>query len=411
MKLSEEEKLTLPAGTRVPDHIALILDGNRRWARAKGLSPSEGHRAGYEAAKRVAKMARKWGIHTVTFWGFSTENWDRSPQEIAKIMDLIRLALKDVRREAHEDGVRVVHLGRKNRLPGDIVETIIELEEETRANSRHVLNWALDYGGKDEIVRATQEIIRHGVKADDVDEKLFASYLDTANQPYPYVDLFIRPSGEQRTSGLLIWQMTYAEYYWEPDHLPNFTPERLRLAILDYSRRRRRFGGDGTEKHLHFNPKVVASLELKWRHQLAINPGEDFRDLVVRYVQEHYGLSKELAKDAGLNMARAIVYRKQKNWRDAKLSLEELYKIIQKTLRLAFEPEAVAKFEVDLWRKGESESGMRQFLAEKFRVSDLQASKSAHLAYLANVEMTGNNWKQAKWYLERYYQALKERVA
>lgn len=411
MKLSQEKRLTLPAGTKIPDHIALVLDGNRRWARARGLPPSEGHRAGYEATRRVAKAARDWGIHTLTFWGFSTENWDRSPQEIKKIMDLIRLAIKDFRKEAQKQGVRVVHLGRKDRLPKDILETIAALEKETRENRRHLFNWALDYGGRDEIIRATQKIIQSGIKAKDLDEKLFASYLDTADQPYPYIDLFIRSSGEQRTSGLMAWQMAYAEYYWEPDHLPDFSPEKLRSAILDFSRRRRRFGGNGAEEYFRFNPRVVASLELKWRHQLAINPGENFRDLVVRYVQEHYGLSKELAKEAGLNMAKAIVYRKQKNWRDAKLALEKLYKIIKKTLRLAFEPEVVAKFEIDLWRKGESESGIRQLLAEKFRVSDLQASKSARLAYLANAEMDGKNWKQAKWFLERYYRALKERVA
>ena len=395
----------------MPDHIALILDGNRRWARARGLTPNEGHMAGYQAARKVAQAARDWGIHTFTMWGFSTENWDRSPEEIDKIMELIRRALKDARREAHEEKVRIVNLGRKDRLPQDIVQTLKELEKETRAYTNHVLNWALDYGGRDEIIRATQKIIADKVAPDLVNEKLFNSYLDTADQPYPFVDLFIRPSGEQRTSGLMIWQMAYAEYYWETDHLPDFTPERLKEAIMDYSRRRRRFGGNDAEEHLKFNPMVVADLELQWRHALQARAGERLRDLAIRYVREHYGLSKELAKEAGLNMAKALVYGQKEDWREARKALEGLYEIVQKTLRLAFEPKVIANFEVNLWRNGGSETGLRQLLAEKFRVSDLQASKTAHLAYLANTEMDKSNWERAKWYLERFYQALKERVA
>jgi hypothetical protein len=249
-------------------------------------------------------------------------------------------------------------------------------------------------------------MLADGVKS--VDEKAFAKYLDTGDQPYPYVDLFIRTSGEQRTSGLLPWQMTYAEFYWEIDHLPDFTPEKLRDAVVDYSRRRRRFGGDGVEEHLKFDPKLVAGLEVQWRRELAIGEGERFRDLVRKYVKEQYGLSKELAKTAGLHLAAALVEGKREDWAAAKKSLEGMYGIVKKSLGLAFEPQIVANFEVELWRKGDSEEGMRKLLAEKFRFSDFQAVKSARLAVLASGE---TDPEKARGYLEKFYKALKERVA
>lgn len=137
---------------------------------------------------------------------------------------------------------------------------------------------------------------------------------------------------------------------------------------------------------------------------------ERFRDLVIRYVREHYGLSKELAKTAGWNMAEALLYGKKENWKEAKKALVGLYKIVGKTLGLALEPEIVANIEIDIW-KGLEESKLRQYLAEKFRFSDFQAAKSAHLAFLANMEAGKDNWEKAKGYMEKFYTALKERVA
>lgn len=411
-----QEKITLPPGTKVPDHIAIILDGNRRWARARGLPTLDGHDAGFEAGMKVSKAARDLGVHTVTVWGFSTENWDRSPEEINYLMKLYRKMVETVREDAIKENIRFIHLGRKDRFPKDLMKFISEVEEETKNNKKHVFNVALDYGGHDAIIRATQKIIRDRIPAEKVNEKLFASYLDTAHQPYPYVDLFIRPSGEQRTSGLLPWEMAYAEFYWELDHLPDMTPEKLRDAIIDYSRRRRRFGGNDKVEHFKFDPRLVAKLELDWRRALALGEGERLRDLVVRYVKEHYGLSKDLAKDAGLYMAKALLYGHSEDWGKAKQSLEGLYAIVKKTLGLAMEPDVVAGLEINMWKgKGQGaktvEEHLRQLYAEIFRVSDFQASKAAHLAALAQTEMANKNWGLAESLLEKFYRALKERVA
>ena len=308
-----------------------------------------------------------------------------------------------------------MHLGRKDRLPKDVMEHIERLERETKEYARHTFNIALDYGGRDEILRAVRKVISKQLTVDQLDTKTFESYLDTADQPYPYVDLFIRTSGEQRTSGLLPWQMDYAEYYFEPDHLPDFTPEKLREAILDFSRRRRRFGANDAEEHLKFNPKIVADLEIRFRHQLAIGEKGRLRDLVIKYVREHYGLSKDLAKQAGMAMARGLVYGQEKEWDKAKEAMEGMYEIVQKTLKLAFEPEMIARFEVDLWNpsshkatKGQgNEELWRKYLAEKFRLSTFQAAKAAHLGWLANTAEDDHK----KGLLEKFYWALKERVA
>lgn len=412
MKINKDA-ISLPEGTKIPNHVALICDGNRRWARSRGLPTLEGHRMGFEAAKKIAKSARQLGIHTMTAWIFSTENWDRSPEELSYLMDLYRQFLKTARKEAREDGVRVVHLGRKDRLPADIIELIKTIEDETRDNLKFVLNVALDYGGKDEIARAVNKYVaalNSGKESRPMDEKVMLDYLDTCDQPYPMVDMLIRTSGEQRTSGLLIWQAAYAELYWELEHLPDFSIEKLREAVLDYSRRRRRFGGNDKEEHMKFKPAAVAKLELDWRRELPLGESDRFRDLVIKYVKEQYGLSKELAKTAGISMAKALIYREQKDWAKAKIALKELYEVVKKNLNLAMEPELVANIEVDMWQDP-SEQKLRQLYAETYRVSDMQMSKAAHLAMLANGEMEKKNWDKAKSYSEMFYKALKERVA
>lgn len=418
---------TLPKDTALPNHLALVCDGSRRWARSHGLSILEGHKKGGDAIANIAKACRKFGIHTFTAWVFSTENWTRG-DEAKNILKLIEKAVDQHIAEAKKDDVRVVHLGRKDRLPSSLAQKLAQAEIDTRDNKSFVFNVAIDYGGHDEIIRAVQKVVHDGVPEDKIDEKLFASYLDTGDQPYPYVDLFIRPSGEQRTSGLLPWQTTYAEYYWEVDYLPDFTPEKLKNAVLDYSRRRRRFGGDDVVEHLKFDPKLVANLELEWRHALALREDERLRDLVIRYVREHYGLSKDLAKRAGVSLAKALILGRDENWEPAKESLVGLYKIVRKTLKLAFEPKLVANLEINFWRRnGHVEDGvsleqnLRELYAELFRVSELQASKAAHLLALATREQNSaqkasgtdaqKHWDYYRWYLERFYQAIKERVA
>jgi len=403
------DTLKLPEGTKVPNHIAMILDGNRRWARARGLQPWEGHKAGYLAIKRAAEASRQLGVHTFTVWSFSTENWDRPEEEIREIFKLLKVALNEVRSQLFEEKVALVHLGRKDRIPKELMADMTKLEQETwQFRDHHVFNVALDYGGRDEIIRAVNKVIK-GLRDEEIEEKDFDKYLDTAGQPYPYVDLFIRTSGEQRTSGLMPWQMTYAEMYWEVDHLPDFTPAKLGEAILDYSRRRRRFGGNDAEEHLKFDPGLVANFELKMARSGDFD-GMRFRDLLADYLKEQYGMSKELAKTAGGHLLLALQKREKKDWDEAKGALKELYGLVRKNLGLAFEPEIVANFEVKFWQDP-TEVNMRDLLAEKYRVSSFQAAKSAHLAVLAQDEVKKGNWDQAKKFFEKYYLALKERVA
>jgi len=390
-------KITLPEGTKVPDHVAMILDGNRRWARARGLQPWMGHKAGYEAIRDTARAARWLGVHTFTVWVWSTENWERPEVEVSEIMNLARVGLREIEKELHDEKVRLVHLGRKDRLPKDVAELMTRLEMDTKKyNESHVFNIAMDYGGHDEIIRAINKIENKNA----VTAKEFEQYLDTRDQPYPNVDLFIRTSGEQRTSGLLPWQMDYAEYYFEPDHLPDFGPEKLKNAILDFSRRRRRFGGNDAVEHFKFDPKLVARLEMDFRRDLTA-------EKVAKYVREQYGMTKELAKEAGGHLVRALRNREEREWVAAKDNLSQLYEIVRKNVGLALEPEVLANIEVKFWRD-RNEENMKELLAEKFRFSTFQAAKSAHLAVMAEGEADP---KKQKGYLEMFYKALKERVA
>jgi undecaprenyl diphosphate synthase len=408
-----DSNLALPSQTVVPDHIAIILDGNRRWARARGLKPWEGHYHGYIAIEKLAKTARKLGVHTFTVWAFSTENWERSKNEIDAIMNIFRKALKEKEKEFHRDRVALVHLGRKDRLPEDIRQELTRIEADTAKYAQnHVFNLAVDYGGRDEIVRAAQKIVRDGISADEINEKTIEKYLDTQGQPYPNPDLFIRTSGEQRTSGLLPWQMAYSEFYFEPEHLPDFTPDKLKIAILDYSRRRRRFGGNDAIEHLTFKPELVAKLELKWWRLKKIPEEVGFVNYAANHFKEQFGLSKKLALDAARLMAEAFIEEKQSKWERAGSKLRKFYKLIKDELKLAFEPKIVASLEVRMRKENwEGEDATREFLAEVYRISLFQAAKAAHLRVLANIERNKGNWDKAEDYLQKYYRALKERVA
>lgn len=407
------EKIILPKGTTIPSHIAMILDGNRRWARARGLKPWEGHYHGFKAVEKLAYASRDMGVHTFTVWAFSTENWERPQEEIDAIMNLFRKALKDKEKEFHRDRVALVHLGRKDRLPDDIRKELTRIEEETAKYSQnHVFNLAVDYGGRDEILRATRKAIDSGIKSKDLDEKTFEKFLDTYNQPYPNPDLFIRTSGEQRTSGLFPWQMIYAEYYFDETHLPDFSPEKLKEAILDYSRRRRRFGGNDAMEHFNFDPRLVAKLELKWWRLGKIPEGTKLREYAFNHVKEQFGLSTKLAAQAAKYLVEALVYEEKDKLVKAKASLKKFYKLLKFELKLAFEPEIVASLEVESNKqKGENEELTKEHLAEVYRISLFQAAKAAHLRVLANVERNKGNWDKAEDYLQKYYHALKERVA
>lgn len=405
-------KITLPPDTVIPNHIAIILDGNRRWARSRGLPTLKGHKAGFEAGMKVAEASREWGVHTFTVWGFSTENWDRSPKEISYLMKLYRAMVSEIERRAHKEQIRFVHLGDKDRLPKELVKMFVRLEETTRNYKKHVFNAAINYGGHDEIVRATKKIIASGIAPEDIDEKVFASFLDTGDQPYPNVDLFIRTSGEQRTSGFLPWQLNYAEFFWELGHLPDMTAEKLRDIIIDFSRRRRRFGGNDAVEHFNFNPKVVAKLELKWWRLGNIPEGVGFAGYAAKHLKEQFGLSGVHATRAAKYFSEALKYQDKNKLEKAKDSLKGFYGIIKEELKLAFEPKIVASLELEMRKqKGENEELEARHLAEVYRISLFQAAKAAHLRVQANIQRNKGNWDKAEQYLVQYYVALKERVA
>lgn len=407
------QSISIPKGTVVPNHIAMVLDGNRRWARSHGLKPWEGHYHGFKAVEALAYASRDLGVHTFTVWAFSTENWERPKAEIDAIMNLFRKALKDKEKEFHRDRVALVHLGRKDRLPSDIQEELTRIEANTAKYSKnHVFNLAVDYGGRDEIIRATQKAINSGVLATDLTEKTYEKFLDTYNQPYPNPDLFIRTSGEQRTSGLLPWQMVYGEFYFSEIHLPDFAPLRLREAILDFSRRRRRFGGNDAMEHFDFDPKLVARLELKWWRLGKIPEGVKLTEYAIEHIKKQFGLSTKLATQAAKLMTEAIIFQEKEKWDKAKVSLRKFYSLLRSELKLAFEPKIVASLEVESRKlKGENEELTQEHLAEVYRISLFQAAKAAHLRVLANIERNRGNWDKAEDYLHKYYSALKERVA
>jgi hypothetical protein len=319
-------------------------------------------------------------------------------------------------------------LGRKDRLPESLLKKIAYAEEHTKNNKKYIANIAIDYGGQDDILRAVKRMIIDGVRAEDVDKELIDKYTDLHNQPYPYVDLMIRTSGEQRTSGFLLWNSAYTEIYFENDHFPDFTPEKLKVAVLDYSRRRRRFGGNDAEEHLKFKPQVTAKLELNWWRLRKIPEGTRFGDYAMEHVKEQFGLSKSLAKEAGILMAQALLQGNERKWEKAKFSLKKFYKLIKGELKLAFEPSFAASMEIKLWQNMENKESIgqaleveemaKEFYAEVYRISLFQAAKAAHLRVLANVErnlaergLGDEHWDKAEDYLEKFYSALKERVA
>jgi len=244
-KIPMIKKSSLPVGTKIPNHLAIIPDGNRRWARGKGLPILEGHRRGFKAGIKIARTCRSFGIHTLTFWAFSTENWERTKKEVAYLMKLYYQFLDQYLKEAKKDEVRIIHLGRKDRIEKSLLKKIKKAEEETKNNKKHIFNLALDYGGRDEILRTISRLLSNSQLAtrnSQFTEKSFSQYLDTAGQPYPYPDLMIRTSGELRTSGLLLWQSAYTEFYFEKDYFPDITPDHIKKAVLSYSDRQRRFG-------------------------------------------------------------------------------------------------------------------------------------------------------------------------
>lgn len=226
----------------LPQHVAFIPDGNRRWAKANDLSQLEGHLRGFEAIVKLSDAAKKLGIKYLTVWLFSTENWNRSKAEVDYIMDRGVDKLDDEKKRLLREEIRFTHLGRKDRIPTKLAEKFIELEKETAKFDKYFFNLAFDYGGRDEIIRAVKNIILEGHKECDITEELISNHLYTKNIPDP--DLIIRTSGEKRLSGYLPWQGVYSELYFANVHCPDFNFDEFKKALADYSGRERRRGGD-----------------------------------------------------------------------------------------------------------------------------------------------------------------------
>ncbi len=225
---------------RVPRHVAVIMDGNGRWAKARGLPRLSGHRAGTEALRRTIEACIQFKVEILTIYAFSTENWKRPAYEVRGLMYLLEEVIDRQLDELDEAGIQIRHVGWLDGIPDHLAAAIAGAVERTAGNSRLILNVAFNYGSRAEIVRAVRSIIRSGATADEVDEAMIARHLETSDLRDP--DLIIRTSGEMRLSNFLLWQAAYSEIYCTPVLWPDFGADDLRLALESYSRRERRFG-------------------------------------------------------------------------------------------------------------------------------------------------------------------------
>ena len=233
-------KETLENIQKIPPHLAIIMDGNGRWALEKGLPRISGHRAGTENLREVIEACAEFGIQYLTIYAFSTENWKRPHEEIQGLMKIFKSMLDRELKNLHENGVQLRHLGRLDRIDQELQQKVREAIELTKDNQTLILNVAFNYGGRDEILQAVRQIVANGHSIEDLDDELFGKYLYTADSPDP--DLIIRTSGEYRCSNFLIWQSAYSEWYFTPTYWPDFGKEELRKALVAYNERERRYG-------------------------------------------------------------------------------------------------------------------------------------------------------------------------
>jgi undecaprenyl diphosphate synthase len=230
----------------IPQHIVLFPDGNRRWAKEKGLPTLEGHKKGYENILDFAEWCKNRGVKTLTAFGFSTENWNRSTEEVSYLMKLLEEGLVvNVEKYMNDErwqkyGVRLKVIGQIERLPESLQKAIKRAEEATKDNDQLQLNLAVSYGGRWDILNAVKNIVKEEIEPDKIDEKLFEEHLSTAGLPAP--DLVIRAGGEKRMSNFVLWQAAYAELYFSPKYWPDFTEQDLDEALNEFDRRTRRFG-------------------------------------------------------------------------------------------------------------------------------------------------------------------------
>jgi undecaprenyl diphosphate synthase len=228
------------SASRIPNHVAIIMDGNGRWAAQRGLPRLAGHEAGTENIRRITFKAGELGIKYLTLWAFSTENWRRPQEEVQGIMKILAGAIESETEELHRQGAQLRHIGDLSALAPDLQEAVRGAIELTRNNDRLVLTLAFNYGGRQEIIHAVQRMIADDVRPDQVDEPLIDRYLYTAGTPD--TDLVIRTSGECRMSNFLLWQASFAELYFSPVFWPDFGPDELEAAVREFGKRERRFG-------------------------------------------------------------------------------------------------------------------------------------------------------------------------
>jgi undecaprenyl diphosphate synthase len=241
-KTKTEENLDL---NNIPSHIAIIMDGNGRWAKQRNLPRPMGHRAGVETIREIVKYCSSIGVKYLTLYAFSTENWKRSTDEISTLMTLLAQYLKNEFNELNNNNVIINHIGDISKLPIQCKYELLSAYNKTKNNTGLTLNLALNYGGRSEIIHAVRQMyndIKSGnIKEEEIDDKHFSNYLYTAGMPDP--DLIIRPSGEQRLSNFLLWQCAYSEFWYSDIKWPDFKKSDLKRAIIDYQNRDRRFGG------------------------------------------------------------------------------------------------------------------------------------------------------------------------
>ena len=232
------------AATRLPAHVAIIMDGNGRWAKQRQLSRVKGHEKGAEAVRTTVRTCRELGVPFLTLYAFSTENWQRPKTEVSALMGLLRRFLEAELRELLKNGIRLHVIGRRERLPGNVQKALAAAVHDTRQNTALQLNLALSYGGRDEITRAAQslavEVQAGRLRPVDITEELLSARLDTAGIPDP--DLLIRTGGDMRVSNFLLWQLAYTEIFVTPTLWPDFTPELFQQILNDFQSRERRFG-------------------------------------------------------------------------------------------------------------------------------------------------------------------------
>ncbi len=222
----------------IPHHLGVIIDGNRRWARKRGLPTLQGHKKGLERLKSLVRWAKERGVKILTVYIFSTENWDRSEKEVNYLMNLFRKVFEDSSQLAEDESVRVKIVGEEEMAPKDIRKKIKKIKKETKDNKEMTVNLAFSYGGRKEIVHAVKKIVKKGIKLENIDEKLISNNLYIPDN----LDFIIRTGMEKRISNFLVWQLAYAEFYFLDKYWPAFTEKDLDEALEDYSNRQRRFG-------------------------------------------------------------------------------------------------------------------------------------------------------------------------